>query len=284
MMHWVIQENVCSEAKYDDLIHELEKADIPHTIVKVVPFSGDMIPEPNIPEGSKVWCMGSLSMQKYAKRKGWTPGVLDLDHAPWPRQKFVWGDLMLNNKGTVASFHELYHRKKACCGDENFVRPLDDSKFIKGQVMSKEEIFAWAKKIVELGDDSGADITKHTEILICPTNEFIQQEARFWIVDGQIATYSMYKLGEDITYSRALVDQDMITFVQSIIAPISLYHPRFKLGDEGYDWPAKAYCLDICRIEDLDELRIVEPNNINSSGLYDADVNKLVHAINNAFK
>lgn len=45
--------------------------------------------------------------------------------------------------------------------------------------------------------------------------------------------------------------------------------------------PAKAFVLDICLYQD--EYKIVEINCINCSGFYDADMSKLIQALENTF-
>lgn len=38
-MHWVIQNNIFKEEGYQELIDSVKRLNIPHTVVKVVPFT-----------------------------------------------------------------------------------------------------------------------------------------------------------------------------------------------------------------------------------------------------
>ncbi len=264
-MHWILQENIYQEEKWNELVHHLERMNISHSIHKVVPFSGELIPDIELNE--KVWAMGSLSMGRTCRQKGWLPGVIELPD--FKIQRHNWGDKLFNYDAGIWDIEFLkYAKLPDFYPEECFIRPIDDSKLIKGQIMTKEEIHQWARDLQQ------HEIEIATEFLIAPPKK-IQCEARFWMVDGEVVTYSLYKLGSTIVYNRKLVDQDMIWFANGMGT-----HPMIipKVWQ-----PAKAYCLDLCRTED-NQIKIVEINSINSSGLYDCDVQKLVVAIKGAFR
>ena len=54
-MFWVVQENIKDEATYDHFIQALYALNIEHTLVKVVPFSHDVIPDVNPTGRVMVW-------------------------------------------------------------------------------------------------------------------------------------------------------------------------------------------------------------------------------------
>jgi len=271
-MYWIVQENVCQEEKWSELISVLKRLEINHSVHKVVPFSGELIPEhPSDLYGRKVFVYGSMALQQLSNRNGYKPGYISLDHANYSEQIKHWGDKMLNYNCFITTLKHWADEKFDDHDLDNiklFVRPEDDSKLIKGQVMTIREIQDWANKVVNLKEDYGTGALETSRILTSEIKE-IQQEVRFWIVDGQIATYSLYKLGNTITYSNKMVDPDMIWFASAIAANFNPWQP------------SKAYCLDLCRIDD--KIKIVEINSINASGLYDADVNKLVMALERCF-
>lgn len=268
-MHWIVQENICQEAKYDEMIRYLEQFEIPHTIVKVVPFSGELIPEPALPFGSKVWCMGSLSMTNTCKKRGWSPGCIELDKFDFQDQVNLLGSYMLNIGAFCGSIWE-FHLGQLPFYSESFVRPIDDSKFIKGQIMSASELQDWIQNVMNLPE---SDVSQFPKIVVAKKKEILR-EARFWVIDGDVVTWSQYKCGKDVWYSEKEVPDDMIDFVADIVD--NLYKKRA---------PVSTYCLDVAEIPGTRpyNYRVVEFNNINSSGLYDCDVQKLVEAIQRKF-
>lgn len=270
-MHWIVQENICQEQKWRELIDTLERLSLPYSIHKVVPFSGELIPEPELPTDN-VFCFGSTSLHRYTKQKNWRPGTIELPNfAVQMRSK--WNTEYLNRDCMIMTIDRLYREISGPKFNypEYFIRPIDDSKFIAGQVMSTEEIKEWCKRIIVLKENDGSNVNSQSGIVIS-TPKKICKEARFWIVDDNIATYSMYKIGRTISYSKSMVDTKMIEYVWKLISIMSFIY-----------WsPGSAYCLDIAEIDDQ-QYKIVEINGINSSGFYDCDINKLVIAIEGKF-
>lgn len=54
-MYWLIQNNIFKEPFYDKMISFFEKMDIEYEIVKAVPFTGEMIPEPKPTQEYVLW-------------------------------------------------------------------------------------------------------------------------------------------------------------------------------------------------------------------------------------
>lgn len=268
-MHWVVQENICNEAGYVDLIRELERQAIPHSVHKVVPFSGELIPEAH-PYNDRVWCMGSLSMRNVAEKNKWFPGVVNLDLYDQERMIIDWKHNVLNADARICTIQDIYNDQFPLYLKENFVRPVDDSKFIKGSVMSAEELHTWAADIIEMGPSNGATVTAKSRIVVARTKP-IAREARFWVVKGRVVTWSLYKLGNTVLYSRNLVEGSMANYADFVA------HENWKRG-----CPVQTYCLDIAQMMD-GGYRIIEMNNLNSSGLYDANVGVLVDAIQSRY-
>lgn len=81
----MLQEAFGHEAGWDALEETLERFDLPFSWHRVVPFVGDIEPEPE-PRSDEVICIGSYSMRHYAHRTGWNPGVFDLEPHDFRRQ------------------------------------------------------------------------------------------------------------------------------------------------------------------------------------------------------
>jgi hypothetical protein len=129
---------------------------------------------------------------------------------------------------------------------EKFIRPCLDSKIFTGKVFNK---YDWEETHIQVANPK--DIT---------------QEVRFWIVDGKIVTQSTYRRGSFLIYDD-IVDQDSIDFVQKMI---KLYEVE------------KCFTIDVCLTID-NEWKIVECGSVSCAGFYDADMQKLIIALENAY-
>jgi hypothetical protein len=254
-MHWILQENIFQEAKWPAMVEFMDRVGIPYSIHKVIPFVGDLVPEPVLVDKNVV-CFGSYSMRHVAKKNGWTPGVFDLEPQNFQIQREHWGDRMLNFRSTVVKF------KDANIEADTFIRPIDDSKQFTGQVFSVEEFYEWKRKICVMDADYGNGLTKETLIQLAPTIK-IYAEYRFWVVEGKIVTASQYSRNHRLNVSRN-VDPYLYTYAEECIA---IWQPH------------TAFVIDLA--ETAEGLKIVEINTINSSGFYAADVQAIVSAIDN---
>lgn len=253
-MHWVIQSGFEHERGISDLISFLERSGIPHSFHKVRPFVGDI--EPDIDVSGNVMVFGTYGMRHLAKRKGWTPGSFDLADITYAEHVEYWGENMLNSDAVYCTFAEVPQNIYGLA----FIRPVVDSKFFSGMITTPEEFAVWHEKVVVLGEDDGSGLRGNTQVMISePKN--IQSEYRFWIVDGNVVTGSLYKRGGRPFFSKD-IENDARWFALS----------------RANEWqPARAYVMDVARTSS--GLFIVETNTLNSAGLYCADVGKLADAI-----
>ena len=264
-MHWIIQDGFFHERGMEEMKTLLEKYDIPHTVVKVVPFSGEIIPN-IIPEGNVI-CFGSYSMRHTAKKNGWYPGVFDLEGIS--DQLFnsvnIWTKHLLNEDWVLCSFEDAGIVAANLGLTEFFMRPVADSKVFAGNVFSTLEYDGWRYGVVELEEDDGTSLRKNTPCIVSKP-KVIYSEYRLFVIGDVIVTASQYKINGRVKY-KSLVDGDIIQFGKELIA----------------EWPefAAAYCLDLCRTND--GIKIVEVNTINSAGFYDANVTKLIEAFTDIY-
>lgn len=255
-MRWVLQNNIFNEEGWNKLVETLTRFEIPFSEHKVVPFIGELTPVPEIPEGENVIVMGSYSMALYAQKQGWIPGSFANSRHNFVRQLWHWGDDMVNASARMPRLHEVTKQKAPF-----FIRPPDDSKSFPGTVMDWEQFSEWRNRILALSPEDNPMIDGETRVMIAPLVK-IYREYRLWVVDRKIVTGSLYKEGTRVRYDNA-VESSILEFAQ-----------QFMTGWQ----PARAYCLDIFDTEH--GLKIGEVNNINSAGLYAADIQKLVHALN----
>lgn len=255
-MHWVLQDNLFKETEWQSLVDHLERWNIPYSVHKVVPFVGELIPDIDISDGKAV-CFGSYSMRHIAKKKGWTPGVYDLEPFNFLMQLEHWGKEMLNADAWVGRFGDAKFE------GSKFIRPILDSKSFAGRVFDQEEFSEWQSKI-HAGDDFGDSVTSDTIIQVCEPKE-IWSEVRYWIVDGNIVTRSIYKIGDRVQYSDQ-VDSRFDYYASALVQPSII----------GWN-PLPAFVLDVC--ETPEGMKIVEINTINAAGFYAGDIPSIIMAL-----
>ena len=86
-----------------------------------------------------------------------------------------------------------------------------------------------------------------------------------FIIDGKYVTGSRYKINNTIQYSP-IVPRCAITYVESICSR----------------WcPSRAFVIDLALTHK--GYKVIEINNINSSGLYDSNIKQLILSIEKMF-
>lgn len=272
-MHWVLDDIIFKEDSYQILVTALERLNIPYSTHKVVPFVGELLPEVSA-STKNVMCMGSYSMRHYAKKNGFYPGVFDLEPQDFTKQMEHWAQHLLNADSRVDTFENSYFDQ-----DRMFIRPIHDSKVFSGGVMNKKDFEAWQRSVVSMEEKYGDSLSKDTLVQVCSLKQ-IYAEYRFWIVDQQIITYSLYKLGGKVIYSPN-VDRRILEFVSTVLCTKhNVVDDTLSMFNEGWR-PHDAFVIDVC--ETPEGLKVVEINTLNSSGFYAGDIFRLVNALQTKF-
>lgn len=255
-MQWILQHFEDTEK----LAGALDRLGIRYTWHKVVPFVGDLQPEPVIEDRDAVVLFGSYTLWRYAQREGLVPGVFKI--RPFVHEK-PWHPYLLN--GADALFLTLRDIPGGLLKDDRlwFMRPVDDSKEEPGKVRHASEIVALATRVLALDEDEipSGSLRHNTELMLTEPVRILK-EWRIWIVKDVIRTFSLYKEGSRVVY-RPEIDQDAADFAEEMV----------RLNP-GY---ARAYVMDICRTET--GLKMLETNCINAAGFYAADLTELADAI-----
>jgi len=256
-MHWILQEHLFGEREWANLIGTLERFELPYSVHKVIPFVGELIPPP-APADGKVICFGSYSLRHTARRFGWRPGVYDLEDADFAVQRAHWGRHMLNAAAIVTRFADARFPSP----ERYFVRPVRDSKVFTGYVVEDQAAFyAWQQRVCALDADPGSSLTGDTLVQVAPVRQ-LYTEVRLWVVAGRLVTASQYKLGSRVAYAEVPRDGSLWEYAEARVA----------------EWqPLPAFCLDVAETDDGPA--IVEINTINAAGLYAADIQRLVMAL-----
>lgn len=258
-MHYVIHTNVFRETSWDTLMNFIRKSELSHEIIQFKPF----VEEIEIDyKGKDVWCWGSVSMARIAKKYDWQPGSMLNDNHDLEVYVLYYGKNFLNWDGEIM-----------CAGnplpdwaDYFFARPTKDSKAFTGQLFTRDSWNEWLPKAIEDGSIYASNPFKlNTRVLLAPLRD-IQQEVRCWVVGGKVITASRYKLGARVSYENYDNETFFVDFAQKMV---DLYQP------------AEAFVIDVCLSND--ELKVVEINCINCAGFYNANMDKLMMAIENHF-
>lgn len=255
-MHWIVQDNLHEPDEANALVSTLAHLSIPFTTTSMLPGTGTLSPDPEPSGPTMVW--GSVGLVRVARERGWQPGsFLNANHG-YQACVAHWGRRMLNADARFSAFKDVEP-----VGDSVFIRPVEDSKYFTCRVMDADEVTAW-RDAVRRGERSPVRCSPlmdgNTRVL-CGPPVTIHRECRFFVVDGAVVAWSTFQQG-----GEARTDAD--------VDPVSMGYARACVQT----WqPARAFVLDTALTPDGP--RIVEVNCINSAGLYDADVRRIVVAI-----
>lgn len=255
-MQWILQ-------RFEDdekLAVALDHLGLPYTWHKVVPFVGELIPEPVVDDPGAVVMFGSYSLRRFAEARGYRSGVFRI--RPFVHEA-AWHPMLLN--GPDASFVALRDVPARLAEDGRawFVRPVGDGKEHAGGVMEAEEVVSMARRVLALDEDEipQGSLRHDTELMLTRPVRILR-EWRVWVVDGRVVTCSLYKEGARVV-CRPEIDDDAVAFARMVVE-----------ANPGY---APAFVLDICRT--AEGMRLLETNCINASGFYAADLVGLAAAI-----
>lgn len=180
------------------------------------------MPEPEVRDPLSVVMFGSYTLWRYAEAKSLHPGVFRI--APFVHEK-PWQPFMLN--GADARFLQVSEIKAKLPDDgcHWFIRPVADSKEQAGNVKVAAEIRETARKVMALNasEISNGSLRRDT-LMVLTLPARICKEWRIWIVNGAVATYSLYKEGARVTY-RQEIDNDAPEFAQTLAGLNKGYSP-----------------------------------------------------------
>ena len=254
MLHWIIQDSPYREEGHYALKGILERMNIPHTEVKVVPFSHEIVPEPQAE--NPIIVMGSITLAKIADQRNWSPGVFINEHFDYRSYIDHYGSHMLNFDAVICEFGSVN-----VPWPRFFFRPTADSKAFGGTIMMDVDVKAWSDSVKSIEQQNYTTIDSSTPVVVAPLKE-IYTEHRFFVVDGKVVTGSLYKRGDKVVYDVEPDDSEASTFAQKMV---DIWQP------------AEAFVLDIAFTPN--GYKVLEVNCFNSAGYYAIDVSKLVNVL-----
>lgn len=271
-MFWVVQGNLKTDEGLNALMAVLRNEGYQHALVKTIPFSNiivdidvdinqfneDDVPRLQIANDKQMVTMGSYSLALTAKEKGWVPGSFINENFEFSKWCAGWGkDNLLNGEAIEDTVSNII--PKITAGRHKvFARPSEDTKSFSGQLFEADNLIYWLGQVAAANDRFG--LHGDTSVIVSPFKKILA-EYRLFVVDGSIASGSLYKVGDLVTTS-------------DVIDPVAVEY-AYKMLDIWQ--PDRAFVLDIAITDDGP--KIIEVNNINSSGFYKSNISDIVHAI-----
>lgn len=269
-MLWIL-ENGLSDFSYQWLKKNLDNKKIEHMVVKPVPYSNILLSpefdtferEPSegdnlvFDEDQPIFPFGAMGLIRIAEHRGWKPGSLNNENFTFERWSEGFGkENLLNGDSQIMKFSD----ELLISDDAFFVRPCADDKSFAGMAVSRDQFIDWRDRVIKI-DDPLAKLNKDTMITVASYKQ-IFREARLFVFDGRVVTASYYKIGPKVQY-EPVDDYDTIIAYANKMAQI--YQP------------ARAFVIDVALTNE--GYKVVEINNLNSVGLYRADVDRFVDAV-----
>jgi hypothetical protein len=252
-MKWVIQDNLYKETAFLDLIQALENSKADYIVTNVVPFTHELNPELDF--DGQIVVMGATVMISIAQERKWYPGAFYNENFVVSKWIEYWGENVLNFDSEVCMFKDVKPSYSPF-----FIRPLEDRKCFSGEVIDRDNFALWIKSTWQT-TDGYSTLRPETMVAIAPLKA-IHREWRYFVVDDEIVTGSLYKLGNRILPMPSLKDEDSEKFARQMI---DIWQPH------------RAFVIDIAEVDT--GYKIVEINCINASGFYRSNVGKIVQAI-----
>lgn len=251
-MYYIVQENLFREENYDNLIRGLERMELPYEVVHVLPFVENFEFKT---DRKDVFIFGSLKMARLSKQYGWKPGAMITENHDYRVYSKYYGDNLLNSDSRIYKFGDDFEWQYGSL----FVRPCEDTKVFTGQVFY--DIKDWREfRDRQLMNGYATTLTTDTEIQVCSVKN-LTKEFRFWIVNGEVITGSLYRMGCFLRYND-MIDDGALEFCKEMVKIFQL---------------APAFVMDICETDE--GYKIVECGSISCAGFYAADMQKILMAL-----
>lgn len=258
---WIVQSTGVNVSNCDRVMTALMQEKIPFVPVGVLPFTAEITGLDGITLPDRVYVYGSTKLIRIAGELNLTPGVF-FDHSTF--NMMVWADKLASPESGIdflnsdCSFFQIRELAGLVASDTMFIRPVMDLKAFSGQVINAGECFdEFFSRVF-----NSENYNRHMMVAIGGCKD-IDQEYRVFMVGRKPVTASRYRDGGELSLS-SIVPDDVFIFADKV----------------AKTWLPHDHCvLDVART--ASGYSVLEFNCINASGLYDADVNLLVKAINN---
>lgn len=264
-MRWLIQEFLNNDTNISRMILALEKCSADYLLVRInrdntltvleteskLPLdNSDMILQSFI-KNEHVMVYGSKTFAKIAQEMNLSPGSFMNQNFEFEVFQKALGNELLNSEFIVGELGDLEP-----IADMFFIRPTGNTKLFTGMEVTKEAFLSWKER-----EQTETSPYIGQSLMISPIQK-IDAEYRFFVVNQQIVTASSYKVEGSIN-AFMKPTEDLLIYTKKMVDLFPL---------------AKAFVIDIA--ETSEGFKVIEYNNINTSGLYGCDEVEFVRAIN----
>ena len=265
-MKWLVQEFLNSAENSIRIASALEKLSTDYLLVKInknetlsvidkvnkVPLdnSANLIQE--FISNEDIMTYGSKAFDVITRNMNLNPGSFMNKNFEFDVFRDVLGEELLNHDFVIGELSDLKP-----IADEFFIRPTGNTKLIPGMIVRKDEFLSWKEREVKKSDS----LYIGQPLMISPL-QIIEAEYRFFVVNQVIVAGSSYMVDNVIDIFKK-PSSEILNYTKEMIN-------RFPLS--------KAFVIDIA--ETKSGLKVIEYNNINTSGLYGSDELAFVGAIN----
>lgn len=269
-MFWLIQNNLRSRDTDDSNFEDnIVRLGVQHRRVNVFPFVEkifdesvtsmeiDTAEELIYDNRQDVVVNGSVTFSRLAFNRGIRPGAFLTDNSDFPVILNGYGAENLLNGDAV--YGKLKDMEVPDPDKYYFLRPVKDNKAFSGMELHGLQFANWKSGLLTIAPDE-ALLNGETEIIIASIKE-IYKEYRFYVCNGKIVTYSLYKENDKVT-PRIEIDDSVEAFVRDMI---DLWTPHI------------AYVIDVAKTPN--GMKIVELNAFGSAGFYKCDTQKIIMAV-----
>lgn len=255
-MKFLIQNNLIEKKKLEKIKYYVEK--FPHKYIDLIPyiyyFNEEFTNFDYIPIGSTLLTL--MSIKQGFKGLFFDPITFTYSCAKTNRSDMLNGE----NIFTVSeALSFLKSRNKNI-----FVRPDDDLKQFTGTLINSFECYEWFMDALQCKHGS-YKMSPEMKIVFSEPKS-IEAEWRWFIIDGEIISGSLYK-----KYGKIILKKETNNEIISIAK------------EKAKGWlPHKNCTMDLAKVNK--EFKIIEFNCINSSGFYDSDINLILEKMYNFIK
>lgn len=253
---FIVQHNLMNDVALSQVSSALQKLNIPHKFVGVIPFSHEITSDEPL-EGQEFIPYGSTLMTNLTGQTNlqWRGNYFDpstFHYGVWLKHR---SDML--NSGVMTIAEAIQFLKSQDSKSVWFTRPCEDLKQYSGQVIEAEDCCNWLKDAIQCESSGSYKLEPDTEIILCqPKN--IQAEWRWFVVNGQVVSGSMYRFKGQLQKAEEL-DPYVIREAQYF----------------ADDWlPHRNCVMDLALVDG--EMKVIEFNTINSSGFYDHNVEMII--------
>lgn len=244
-MFYIIQNRLFAENEWPLLIRAIESFNLEYEIVDI--DNEDILFKT---KRKDVFCFGAMKMARLAKKYNWNPGCIMTPNHDFEIYSKKYQQNLVNFDSLIYRFNDDFSFE-----GKKFIRPTNDSKFFDAKVFSLDEWNSFKQK---------KSYNQNVKIQVSSIKK-IEKEFRFFIVNGEVVTGSLYKMGQFVVYD-SVIDNEAENFCQEMIK-------IFQLAD--------VFTMDVCLINN--KWKILECGCINCAGLYKANIQKLIYKIENFY-